>query len=138
MSAPGPLLAVEGLRKWFEIRRGIIPRVVANVKAVDDVSFTIARHQVLGLAGESGSGKTTIGRTVLRLIEPTSGVIRFNGTDITSLDNAQLDTLLGVAECKFCGADVPDANLLCIPCADARPLDIDQGWGDYETDINFA
>ncbi len=101
MNAPGPLLAVEGLRKWFEIRRGIIPRVVANVKAVDDVSFTVARHQVLGIAGESGSGKTTIGRTVLRLIEPTSGVIRFNGTDITSLDAKRLRRFRRQAQIVF-------------------------------------
>ena len=90
MTTPVPLLEVKGLKKWFEVRRGIIPRVIANVKAVDDVSFAVASHQVLGIAGESGSGKTTIGRTILRLIEPTAGQIIFNGTDITGLDREAL------------------------------------------------
>ena len=80
------LLEVEDLRTWFPVRRGVIPRTVANVKAVDGVSFTVAPHEVLGVAGESGSGKTTIGRSVLRLIEPTEGRVRFDGTDVTGLD----------------------------------------------------
>ena len=89
MSAP---LAVEvrNLRKWYEVRRGVIPRVIGHVRAVDDVSFAISSREVLGLAGESGSGKTTIGRTLLRLVEPTSGRIDFNGTDVTALDPAAL------------------------------------------------
>jgi oligopeptide/dipeptide ABC transporter ATP-binding protein len=78
-----PLLAVENLRKWFEIRRGIIPRVVGAVRAVDGISFTVKPGEVLGLAGESGSGKSTIGRAVLRLIEPTAGRILFEGEDVT-------------------------------------------------------
>ena len=85
MTAAVPLVEVEGLRKWFPIMRGLIPRPVAHVKAVDDVSFSIAPHEVLGIAGESGSGKTTIGRTILRLIEPTDGAIRFRGEDVTRL-----------------------------------------------------
>lgn len=88
---PSPaLLDVDGLKTWFPVRRGVIPRTVANVKAVDGVSFTVAPHEVLGVAGESGSGKTTIGRSVLRLIEPTEGRVRFDGTDITQLDAAAL------------------------------------------------
>ena len=75
MSAATPLVEVEGLRKWFPIMRGLIPRPVAHVKAVEEVSFSIDPHEVLGIAGESGSGKTTIGRTLLRLVEPTSGTI---------------------------------------------------------------
>ena len=85
MSAATPLIEVEGLRKWFPIMRGLIPRPVAHVKAVDDVSFSIDPHEVLGIAGESGSGKTTIGRTLLRLVEPTRGTIRFRGEDVTGL-----------------------------------------------------
>jgi oligopeptide/dipeptide ABC transporter ATP-binding protein len=85
MSPTTPLLDVKGLKKWFPIRRGIIPKTVANVKAVDDVSFSVSSREVLGIAGESGSGKTTIGRTVLRLIEPTEGEIFYNGEDITKL-----------------------------------------------------
>lgn len=85
MNTTVPLLEVKGLKKWFPIRRGLIPKVVAHVKAVNDVSFSVYPHEVLGIAGESGSGKTTIGRTVLRLIEPTEGEILFNGEDITKL-----------------------------------------------------
>lgn len=83
---PSTLLEVKNLRKWYEIRRGVIPRVIGHVKAVDDVNFEIQMNQVLGLVGESGSGKTTIGRSVLRLIEPTSGSVAFKGTEVTRLD----------------------------------------------------
>jgi oligopeptide transport system ATP-binding protein len=84
------VLEVANLRTWYEIRRGVIPRVVGHVRAVDDVSFAIAPREVLGLAGESGSGKTTIGRSVLRLVEPTSGRVAFDGTDVRALDAAAL------------------------------------------------
>ena len=83
-------LEVSNLRKWYEIRRGVIPRVVGHVRAVDDVSFVIKPREVLGLAGESGSGKTTIGRCLLRLVESTSGQIVFNGTDVGALDPGAL------------------------------------------------
>ncbi|MCY4353806.1 MAG: ATP-binding cassette domain-containing protein [Truepera sp.] len=72
------------------MRGGIFSRVVANVKAVEDVSFEIGRGEVVGLVGESGSGKTTAGRAILRLIEPTSGEILFEGTDIAKLPKSQL------------------------------------------------
>lgn len=85
-----PLLQVESLRKWFDITRGVFGRKVGQVKAVDDVSFTVRSHEVLGLAGESGSGKTTIGRSVLRLVEPSAGRIVFDGVDVTSLNSADL------------------------------------------------
>ena len=84
------VLQVKNLRKWYDVRRGVIPRIVGHVKAVDDVSFDINTNEVLGLAGESGSGKTTIGRSVLRLIEPSSGSVVFNGTEVTSLDAGDL------------------------------------------------
>ncbi len=79
------LLDVRNLKKYFPIRGGVLSRVVTNVKAVDDVSFSIGRGEVVGLVGESGSGKTTVGRTVLRLGEPTSGTIDFDGADISKL-----------------------------------------------------
>jgi oligopeptide transport system ATP-binding protein len=85
-----PLLEVRDLRKWYDIRGGIIPRVRGHVHAVDGVSFAVRPGEVLGIAGESGSGKSTIGRCVLRLIEPTSGEITFGGRDITRLDRRDL------------------------------------------------
>jgi oligopeptide/dipeptide ABC transporter ATP-binding protein len=78
------LLDVRNLKKHFPVRRGVLSRVVGHVKAVDDVSFSIRRGETLGLVGESGCGKTTVGRTLLRLIEPTSGRITFDGQDVST------------------------------------------------------
>jgi oligopeptide/dipeptide ABC transporter ATP-binding protein len=85
-----PLLEVVGLSKWFDVTSGIFPRKVGAIKAVDDVSFTVRSHEVLGLAGESGSGKKTTGRAVLRLIEPTSGRVMLDKVDVTALDRREL------------------------------------------------
>jgi peptide/nickel transport system ATP-binding protein len=85
-----PLVEVEHLAEYFPVRGGILQRTVGEVKAVDDVSFTIRRGETLGLVGESGCGKTTVGRTLLRLIEPTAGTIRFDGSDITELKGVAL------------------------------------------------
>lgn len=90
MPTPASLIDVRSLRKWFEIRRGAFGRPIGYVHAVEDVSFTINRHEVLGLAGESGSGKSTVGRMLLRLIEPTAGTIHFDGTDLLRLDRRSL------------------------------------------------
>jgi peptide/nickel transport system ATP-binding protein/oligopeptide transport system ATP-binding protein len=84
------LIEVRDLVKHFPIRGGILQRTIASVQAVDGVSFTIRRGETLGLVGESGCGKTTVGRTLLRLIEPTSGSIIFDGTDITRLNGSAL------------------------------------------------
>src|SRR6266545_5217838 len=81
----GPLLTVERLVKHFVLRRFMLGRPTLVVKAVDDVSFTIGPGETLALVGESGSGKSTVGRLVLRLIEPTAGGVRFDGSDIFSL-----------------------------------------------------
>ena len=85
-----PILQVRGLRKYFDITRGLFSRVVGHVHAVEDVSFEVGRHEVLGVAGESGSGKTTIGRSVLRLVEPSAGEIVFDGKDVLGFDNAAM------------------------------------------------
>jgi peptide/nickel transport system ATP-binding protein/oligopeptide transport system ATP-binding protein len=84
-TAERSLVRVEGLVKYFPLRGGILQRAVAEVKAVDDVTFEIQQGEVLGLVGESGCGKTTTGRLLLRLIEPTKGTIVFDGKDITRM-----------------------------------------------------
>ncbi|MBI4471832.1 MAG: ATP-binding cassette domain-containing protein [Acidobacteria bacterium] len=87
---PSTLLSVQHLKKYFPIRRGILSRVAAHVKAVDDISFDINKGETFGLVGESGCGKTTAGRAVLRLIEPDEGKIRFDGIDLLALNAAEL------------------------------------------------
>jgi oligopeptide/dipeptide ABC transporter ATP-binding protein len=85
-----PLLEVDGLKKHFPIRKGFFSRASGSVYAVDGVSFSIGRGETLGLVGESGCGKSTVGRTVLRLLEPTQGTIKVAGQDITQLDSQDL------------------------------------------------
>jgi peptide/nickel transport system ATP-binding protein len=86
----GTLVEVKNLTEYFPLYGGVLHRKVAEVKAVDDVTFSIQRGETLGLVGESGCGKTTVGRALLRLIEPTSGQIVFDGTDITKLSSRKL------------------------------------------------
>ena len=88
--AETPLLHVKNLKKYFPIRGGLFSREVARVHAVDDVSFTIQKGETLGLVGESGCGKSTTGRCILRLIEPTSGEVTFEGQNVTTLDKRSL------------------------------------------------
>ena len=88
-----PLLSVRGLTKAFPIRSGLLQRQTASVHAVDGVDFHIEPAETLGLVGESGCGKSTTGRCVLRLIEPSSGDIRFDGKDVVALDGAELRAL---------------------------------------------
>ncbi len=85
-----PLVEVRDLVKHFPVRGGILQRTIAQVQAVDGVSFDIQRGETLGLVGESGCGKTTVGRLLLRLIDPTAGTIRFEGVDLTTMRGAAL------------------------------------------------
>jgi len=84
------LIEVDNLVKYFPVRAGLLQRVVNQVKAVDDVSFFVRKGETLGLVGESGCGKTTVGRTMLRLVEPTSGAVRFEGKDVFSMKPREL------------------------------------------------
>lgn len=87
------LIEAKNLVKYFPVRAGLFQRVVAWVQAVDDVSFFIRKGETLGLVGESGCGKTTVGRTMLRLIEPTSGSVIFDGKDVFSLRGNELKAI---------------------------------------------
>ena len=86
-----PLIEVEHVKQYFPIKSGaVLDRTVANVHAVDDVTFALREGETLGLVGESGCGKTTLARTIMRLLEPTEGTIRFRGRDISSAGQRQL------------------------------------------------
>lgn len=90
MSNNKALIEIKNLKKYFPIKKGLFNKVVGNVKAVDDVSFTINKGETLGLVGESGCGKTTTGRTIMKLYEPTAGEIIFHGTDIAKYTPKQM------------------------------------------------
>ena len=89
----GALLDVRGLKKWFPVRKGILSRVVAHVQAVEGIDLRLARGETLGLVGESGCGKTTAGRSILRLIEPTAGTISFDGQDVRAATGPEMRAL---------------------------------------------
>lgn len=93
MVANTPLLEVRNLKTWFPIRQGLLRTTVGHVRAVDDVNLTVMPGQTLGLVGESGCGKTTVGRTILRLIEATGGQVLFDGEDVFQLKRAQMQAI---------------------------------------------
>jgi len=92
-TAPKELLVVEDLKTYFPVRAGLLQRVVANVKAVDGISFTIREGETFGLVGESGCGKTTVGRTILRLQPATAGSVFFDGEDVFAKRGSELKAL---------------------------------------------
>lgn len=87
------ILEVKNLKQYFPIKSGLMQRVVGHVKAVDDISFKIERGKTMGLVGESGCGKTTVGKTLLRLLKPTGGKVIFDGIDIMTLDSNEIRAL---------------------------------------------
>ena len=93
MSDAEPLLQVRGLTKHFPVRGGVFLRTVGQVHAVDDVSFDLDVGETLGLVGESGCGKSTVGKTLLRLYEPTTGTVVFEGRDVVAMNRAELRRL---------------------------------------------
>ncbi|MBQ3738449.1 MAG: ABC transporter ATP-binding protein [Bacteroidales bacterium] len=96
-----PLLKVEHLKTWYPLRKGVFSRVYGHVKAVDDVSLEVYEGETLGLVGESGCGKTTLGRSILRLAEPTSGKIWFDGIEVTALKGQALRDFRKQAQIVF-------------------------------------
>jgi oligopeptide transport system ATP-binding protein len=118
-----PLVEVTGLKMYFPITAGILRRKVGDVKAVDDVSFTIMEGETLGLVGESGCGKSTCGRAVLRLYDPTAGSIRIGGTEIGTLSQSALRPLRPQMQMVF---QDPQASLnarMTVASIISEPLD---------------
>jgi ABC-type oligopeptide transport system ATPase subunit len=92
-TAADPLLSVQNMKTYFPVKRGLLRRTVGHVKAVDGVSFDIAPRETLGLVGESGCGKSTVGRSILRLVPATSGQVLFDGRDVYDANRSQMKSL---------------------------------------------
>ena len=117
-----PILKIQNLKTWYPLRKGVFSRTYDYVKSVDDVSFEVYPGETLGLVGESGCGKTTLGRSILRLVEPTSGKVIFEGRDITQLNNKELREYRRQAQIIF---QDPYSSLnprICIGEAIAEPM----------------
>ena len=117
-----PILKVENLRTWYPLRKGVFGRTYNYIKSVDDVSFDVYPGETLGLVGESGCGKTTLGRSILRLVEPTSGNVIFEGRDITKLNSKELREYRKQAQIVF---QDPYSSLnprICIGDSIAEPM----------------
>ncbi len=125
MADPAPaLLRAEHLSVWFPAKKSFLGKPLEYIKAVDDVSFEVFKNETLGLVGESGCGKTTLGRTLLRLIEPTGGKILYNGIDLTARKRTELRSLRKEVQIVF---QDPYSSLnprLTIGSAIAEPLKV--------------
>ena len=99
--AKEPLLRVEHLQTWYPLRKGVFSRIYGHVKAVDDVTLDVYEGETLGLVGESGCGKTTLGRSILRLAEPTGGKVWFDGIEVTALKGQALRDFRKQAQIVF-------------------------------------
>ena len=122
MYSQEPILKVQNLKTWYPLRKGVFGRTHSYIKSVDDVSFDVYPGETLGLVGESGCGKTTLGRSILRLVEPTSGKVIFDGKDITQLSNKELREYRKQAQIIF---QDPYSSLnprICIGEAIAEPM----------------
>lgn len=129
-----PLLEVKGLHKSYPAKRNILGRVTGRSMVTNDVNFTLARGETLGIVGESGAGKSTIGRQVLRLIEPDSGTIRFDGQDVLKLKGKDLLSFRRRAQMIF---QDPFSSLdphMTIRSAVGEPLSIHFGIAGAERD----
>jgi oligopeptide/dipeptide ABC transporter ATP-binding protein len=124
---PGPLLELDRVTKEFPVRGGVLRRVRGHVHAVSDVSLAVRAGETLGLVGESGSGKTTLGRLALRLLDPTSGTVRFGGEDVTGLAGRRLRSMRRHAQVVFQDPYSSFDPLLPIGASVGEPLDVHIG-----------
>jgi oligopeptide transport system ATP-binding protein len=118
-----PLVEVQGLKMYFPITAGLLRRKVGDVKAVDDVSFTIYEGETLGLVGESGCGKSTCGRAILRLYDPTAGSIRIDGQDIAKLGQNHLRPLRPRMQMVFQDPQASLNSRMTVAAIVSEPLD---------------
>jgi len=122
MYSQEPILKVQNLKTWYPLRKGVFGRTHSYIKSVDDVSFDVYPGETLGLVGESGCGKTTLGRSILRLVEPTSGNVIFEGSDVTQFNNKEVREYRRQAQIIF---QDPYSSLnprICIGEAIAEPM----------------
>ena len=117
-----PILKVQNLRTWYPLRKGVFGRTYDYIKSVDDVSFDVYPGETLGLVGESGCGKTTLGRSILRLVEPTSGNVIFEGRDITKLNSKELREYRKQAQIVFQDPYSSLNHRICIGDSIAEPM----------------
>jgi oligopeptide transport system ATP-binding protein len=127
--ASEPLVQVDGLKMYFPVKSGILQRRVGWVRAVDDVTFDVRRGETLGLVGESGCGKTTVGRTILQLYRPTAGSVRFDGQELTTAKPGELRRLRRHMQIVFQDPYASLNSRLTVGSIIAEPLEI-HGIGD--------